>query len=41
MRTTPDHIDFHFRESLELLKEVGYREIYFFSEGKWISQPID
>ena len=37
----PAHIDFHFKESFELLKTIGYREIYFFSGGKWQSQPIE
>ncbi len=36
----PDHIDYYFEESLELLKAAGYGEIYFFSKGKWQSQPI-
>ncbi|HAK44457.1 MAG TPA: histidinol phosphate phosphatase [Spirochaeta sp.] len=36
----PDHIDYHFAESLDLLKLVGYGEIYFFSKGEWRSQPI-
>ncbi len=37
---SPDHIDFKFAESIELLKNTGYGEIYFFSGGKWQSQPI-
>ena len=37
---SPDHLDFHFKETIELLKTTGYGEIYFFSGGKWQSQPI-
>ncbi|MDC7226300.1 MAG: histidinol-phosphatase [Spirochaetales bacterium] len=36
----PDHIDYYFQESINLLKSVGYGEIYFFSKGQWRSQPI-
>ena len=36
----PDHLDYYFDESIELLKSTGYKEIYFFSRGEWRSQPI-
>ena len=36
----PEHIDFYFSESFELLKNTGFKETYFFSQGKWQSQPI-
>lgn len=36
----PDHIDYYFEEAIELIKSVGYKEIYFFSQGDWSSQPI-
>ena len=36
----PEHIDYYFKESIELLKTIGYGEIYFFSKGEWRSQPI-
>lgn len=34
------HIDFHLREAAKIVKSAGYGEIYFFSEGKWLSEPI-
>lgn len=37
---SPENINFYFKESFELLKNTGYGEIYFFSKGKWHSQPI-
>ena len=37
----PAHIDFYFKESLDLLRNIGFKEIYFFSKGKWHSQPIN
>ncbi|MBI9107962.1 MAG: histidinol-phosphatase [Spirochaetales bacterium] len=36
----PDHLDFHLTEAVKEVKSAGYREIYFFSEGKWRPQPI-
>ena len=36
----PKHLDFYFQESIELLKSIGYGEIYFFSGRNWQSQPI-
>ncbi|MDC7124871.1 MAG: histidinol-phosphatase [Spirochaetales bacterium] len=36
----PQNLNFYFKESIELLKSTGYREIYFFSNGIWHSQPI-
>jgi histidinol-phosphatase (PHP family) len=36
----PEHLGYYFSETAELLKTIGYREIYFFSKGEWQSQPI-
>lgn len=35
-----NHLDFYFTESIELLKKIGYKEIFYFSKGEWVSQPI-
>jgi histidinol-phosphatase (PHP family) len=36
----PDHIDFYFRESAEIIKECGYRELYSLIGGKWTPSGI-
>ena len=36
----PEHIDFHLRESAQLMKTAGYGEFYFFTGGKWQAEPI-
>lgn len=35
-----EHLDFYMKEAAGTVKSAGYGEIYFFSEGKWLAQPI-
>jgi len=36
----PEDIDFYYRESLEIIRECGYRELYSLMGGKWVSSEI-
>ena len=36
----PLHIDYYFDESLNIIKDCGYRELYSLFGGKWISSKI-
>lgn len=37
----PDHIDYYFSESIEILRECGYRELYTLKGNTWVSFSID
>ena len=37
----PKHVDFYYRESAEIIKECGYKELYSLYGGKWITSSID
>ena len=37
---SPEHVDFYLKEAAEEIKQAGYKEIYFFSDGEWRSAPI-